>query len=312
MVILMPQSKSATAKHTAPHPLDARKRGFRHLMSRPEPLDIGGQAVIEGVLMKSREKLAVAVRLEDGGIRVKRETLTPLPKILKLPFVRGVTTLVYIMVIGIKALVWSTNQALGEEEELGTWELAGTLFVSLLFGLLFFVGVPFFVTSLVRVEGVLFNLVEGVVRLVIFVGYVVAISFMKDIHRMFQYHGAEHMAANCYEFGKELTVENVRKYSTIHPRCGTSFIMLVLVISIILFSFITADAWYYQLLWRIALIPVVAGVAYEVLRLGGKFRSSWFMNTVIAPGKWVQKITTQKPDNRMIEVAIKALEAVVK
>jgi uncharacterized protein YqhQ len=287
-------------------------RIVQNIMSNPQALDIGGQAVIEGVLMKKKEKLAIAVRLENGKIKLKKEILKPLPKILKIPFIRGLTTLIYISIIGIKALVWSANQSLEEEEELSTLELVGTLTLSLLFATLFFIGIPFATTKLIRLEGIWFNIVEGIIRLAIFVLYVYVISFMKDIKRMFQYHGAEHMAANCYEFNKPLTVKNVSKYSTIHPRCGTSFIMLVLIISIILYSFITTEIWYYKLLWRIILIPVVAGVSYELLRLGGKFRSNWFMNILIAPGKWVQKITTQTPDYKMIEVAITALKAVIR
>jgi uncharacterized protein YqhQ len=274
-------------------------------------LDIGGQAVIEGVMMKNKLKLAVAVRLPNDEIKVKKTQLKPLHKLLKLPFIRGTTTLFYIMIIGMKALVWSANQALGEEEELGFWELVGTLGLSLLFGLVFFVGVPFGATWLTGLEGIGFNIIEGIIRVALFVGYVFAISYMKDIRRMFQYHGAEHMAANCYEFGHELTVENVRKYSPIHPRCGTSFIMLVLIVSIVLFTFITSEAWTVKLLSRIVLIPVVAGISYELLRLGGMFRKSLFMRILIAPGKWVQKITTQKPDDKMIEVAIASLKAVL-
>lgn len=280
-------------------------------MAEKKGLDIGGQAVIEGVMMKSKEKLAIAVRLEDGKIKIKKETLKSLPQVLRLPFIRGVTTLIYILIIGIKALVWSANQALGEEEELGMWELLGTLFLSLLFALLFFIGVPFFLTWITGLQGFWFNAVEGVIRLTVFIGYVYAISFMKDIRRMFQYHGAEHMTVNCYEFENKLTVENVKKYSTIHPRCGTSFIMLVLIISIILFTFIPADIWYYKLAWRVALVPVVSGVGYELLRLGGKFRNSSIMGILIAPGMWVQRITTQKPSDDMVEVAIASLNAVV-
>lgn len=278
----------------------------------PHPLEIGGQAVIEGVLMKSRTKLAIAVRLDDGTIRVRTETHKRLPKLLRLPLLRGVATLVFILVIGIKALFWSANQSLRKDEEISTLELTGTLLFSLLIAAVVFVGVPFFATKLIRLEGFWFNIVEGVLRLGIFVGYVYAISFMKDIRRMFQYHGAEHMAVNCYEFEGTLTPERVSRYSTIHPRCGTSFIMLVLLISIVLYSFITTELWYAKLLWRIALIPVVAGTSYEVLRLGGKFRNSRLMNILIAPGMWVQKITTQKPDRRMIQVAIRALKAVLR
>lgn len=281
-------------------------------MTKPQPLDIGGQAVIEGVLMKNRERLAVAVRLENGMIRIKKETLPSTPHVFKLPLIRGVTTIIVITVIGIKALIWSTNQQLGENNKVSTLEWIGTIALSFFFGMLFFVGIPFFATTFTTLSGLWFTITEGIIRLAVFLGYVYAISFFKDVQRLFQYHGAEHMAANCYEFGDGLTIENVQKYSTIHPRCGTSFIMLVLVISIILFSFITTEIWYYKILWRFVLVPVIAGIAYEVLRLAGKLRSRTIMNIINAPGLWVQKITTQKPTKRMIEVAIASLNAVIR
>jgi len=280
-------------------------------MPEPHGLDIGGQAVIEGVMIKNRQKLAVAVRLENGQIKVKKEHLKTLPKFFKLPFVRGSATLIHIFIIGIRALMWSANQQMNEDEELTTRELVGILIVSLGFGMLFFVGIPFVVSSVVGAMGLWFNVLEGAVRVALFVGYIYAISFMKDIHRMFQYHGAEHMAVHCHEAKLELTVDNVRKFSPVHPRCGTSFIMLVLAISIIMFTFIHSPFWYVNLIWRIALVPVVAGIAYEILRLGGRFKQSKIMNIIIAPGKWVQKITTQQPDDSMIEVAIVAVKKVV-
>jgi len=280
-------------------------------MTKDRKLDIGGQAVIEGVMMKYKNKLSVAVRREDGTIVLKKETLKSLPKILKLPLIRGFITLIYIMIIGIKALIWSANQSMGEDEEFTMTELVSTLAFSFTAALVFFLGIPFFATKLINLEGIWFNVVEGIVRLVVFVGYVYGISFMKDVKRMFQYHGAEHMAATCYEHGEELTVKNVRKFSTIHPRCGTSFIMLVMIVSIILFSFITTEVWHQKLLWRLLFIPLVSGVSYEILRLGGKYQESLFMRIIIAPGRWVQKITTQDPEDGMIEVAIVSLNGVL-
>ncbi|MBS3138493.1 DUF1385 domain-containing protein [Candidatus Woesearchaeota archaeon] len=281
-------------------------------MSEKRGLDIGGQAVIEGVLMKNKERLAIAVRLENGKIKVKKRVLTQLPKILRIPFVRGVTTLVYIMVIGIQSLVWSANQALGKDEELTVMELVGTLLISGVFALLFFVGIPFTIATLTGLHGFWFNLVDGIMRVIIFLLYVYCISFMSDVKRLFQYHGAEHMTVSCYEFGHPLTVENVRKQSTIHPRCGTSFIMLVLIISILLLTFISSDTWYIKLGWRLALVPIISGISYELLRLGGRFRQSSLMKIIIAPGLLVQRVTTQQPDDKMIEVAIMSLKNVVK
>ena len=281
-------------------------------MNQKRGLDIGGQAVIEGVMMKNRQKLAIAVRLENGKIKLKKRILQPLPKLLRIPFVRGVTTLIYILIIGIQSLVWSANQALGKDDELSMLELLGTLALSVGFALLFFVGVPFVATTLTGLTGFWFNVVDGVIRVSVFLAYVYAISFMKDVKRMFQYHGAEHMAVSCYEFGNDLTVDNVRKQSTIHPRCGTSFIMLVLILSIIILTFVSSDIWYEKLAWRVILVPVIAGVSYELLRLGGRFRDSIIMKIIIAPGLLVQRITTQKPEDKMIEVAITSLKAVVK
>ena len=281
-------------------------------MNQKRGLDIGGQAVIEGVMMKNRQKLAIAVRLENGKIKLKKRILQPLPKLLRIPFVRGVTTLIYILIIGIQSLVWSANQALGKDDELSMLELLGTLALSVGFALLFFVGVPFVATTLTGLTGFWFNVVDGVIRVSVFLAYVYAISFMKDVKRMFQYHGAEHMAVSCYEFGNDLTVDNVRKQSTIHPRCGTSFIMLVFILSIIILTFVSSDIWYEKLAWRVILVPVIAGVSYELLRLGGRFRDSIIMKIIIAPGLLVQRITTQKPEDKMIEVAITSLKAVVK
>lgn len=281
-------------------------------MPEKRGLDIGGQAVIEGVLMKNKEKLAIAVRLENGKIKIKKRALKPLPSLLRIPFLRGVTTLVYVLVIGIQSLVWSANQALGKDEELTVTELVGTLLISGAFALLFFVGVPFTVATLTGLHGFWFNLVDGIMRVTIFLLYVYSISFMNDVKRLFQYHGAEHMTVSCYEFGHPLTVENVKKCSTIHPRCGTSFIMLVLILSILLLTFISSDVWYIKLGWRLALVPVISGISYELLRLGGRFRDSTVMKIIIAPGLLVQRVTTQKPEDNMVEVAIASLNAVVK
>ena len=262
--------------------------------------------------MKNKEKLAIAVRLENGKIKVKKRILKPLPKLLRIPFIRGVTTLIYVLTIGIQSLVWSANQALGKDEELTLTELIGTLLMSAAFALLFFIGVPFIVATLTGLHGIWFSLVDGIMRVIIFLSYVYAISFMSDVKRLFQYHGAEHMAVSCYEFGNPLTIENVKKCSTIHPRCGTSFIMLVLVISIITLTFISSSVWYIKLGWRLALVPLISAVSYELLRLGGRFRNSSMMKAVIAPGLLVQRLTTQQPDDKMVEVAIASLNAVVK
>ena len=274
---------------------------------------VGGQAVIEGVLMKARDKYAVAVRLPNKKIRVQIKKIKHLPKILTIPFLRGITTLIQIFIIGIKALTWSANQQEEEEEEkLSDLAIAGTLLLSFLFVIIFFIGIPFFITKLFPVKNIFFTTIEGVIRLAIFVIYVYVISLMKDIQRVFQYHGAEHMVVHAFEAGKKLTVQNIRKFSTKHPRCGTSFIFIVLIISIIVFSLIFTEHWYYKLLWRVLLMPVIAGVSYEILKLAGKFRNSIIMKIISAPGLWIQKITTKQPTDQMIKVAITSLNHVLK
>lgn len=272
---------------------------------------VGGQAVIEGVLMKAKNRYAVAVRLPNNKIRVKIKKIKQLPKILTVPFLRGITTLLQILVIGIKALTWSANQQEEKEDEkLSPLAIAGTLLLSLLFVIIFFIGIPFFITKLFPIKNVLFTTIEGIIRLLIFIAYVWIISLMKDVKRVFQYHGAEHMVVHAWEAKQRLTLKNIRKFPTKHPRCGTSFIFIVLIISIIVFSLIITEHWYYKLLWRIILIPVIAGVSYEILKLAGKFRNNWIMKIISAPGLWIQRITTRKPTDKMIAVAVTSLKKV--
>ncbi|MCK4589466.1 MAG: DUF1385 domain-containing protein [Nanoarchaeota archaeon] len=273
---------------------------------------VGGQAVIEGVLMKSKDRYAVAVRLPNKKIRVKLKKIKPLPKILTIPFLRGITTLIQILIIGIKALTWSANQQEEEEDEkLSGLAIIGTIALSFFFVIIFFIGIPFFITKLFPIKNIFFTTIEGIIRLGIFVAYVYVISLMKDIKRVFQYHGAEHMVVHAFEAKKSLTVKNIRKFSTKHPRCGTSFIFIVLIISIIVFSLIYTEHWYYKLLWRILLLPIIAGISFEILKLAGKFRNNIVMKIISAPGLWIQNITTRKPTDRMIKVAVVALKKVL-
>ncbi len=274
---------------------------------------VGGQAVIEGVLMKTKNKYAIAVRLPNKKIKVKTQKIKKLPKILTLPFLRGITTLIQLLIIGLKALTWSANQQAEEEDEkISPLAMAGTLLLSFLFVIVFFIGLPFFLTKLFPIKNIFFTAVEGLLRILIFVGYVLIISLMKDVRRVFQYHGAEHMVVNAFEAGKKLTLKNIKKFTTKHPRCGTSFIFIVLIISIIVFSFIYSPHWYYKILWRILLIPVIAGISFEILKLAGKFKNNWLMKIISAPGLWIQSITTRKPTDKMIGVAVAALEKVLK
>ncbi|ADG83738.1 DUF1385 domain-containing protein [Thermincola potens] len=277
----------------------------------------GGQAVIEGVMMRGPKELAIAVRKEDDSIVIEErpiKSITDKLKFLKWPFLRGVIVLFESMIIGIQALTFSANQAVEEEEEeLSNWELGLTIAVALVLGILLFVVAP---TTIARflyfIDNVyLLNFLEGLVRISIFLLYVTLISRMKDIQRVFQYHGAEHKVIHAYEYEEELTVENVRKYSTLHPRCGTSFLLIVMVIMIFLYSFLGKPGLLVRIVSRIALLPIVAGISYEIIKLSGKYSRHPLMKIIIAPGLWLQKLTTREPDDAQIEVAIKALKAIL-
>lgn len=273
-------------------------------------MDVGGQAVIEGVMMRNKKKFAVAIRLPNNEIKIRKETSSRFPKFFNFPFVRGVVGLGYTLYDGIRALIWSSNQHLGKGEKLTKKEIISMIVISFLFSLLIFVAVPFFSAHLIYPEGIWFDILDGIFRVIIFLGYLISISFMKDVRTLFQYHGAEHKAIFCYESGKALTLENVRKRSRFHPRCGTTFLFVVLLISIIVFTLIPG-AWWVRFLGRIALLPAIAGMSYEIIKLGGKYRKNVLINTIIAPGLWLQRITTKEPSDKQIEVSIASLRAVI-
>ena len=291
---------------------------------------IGGQAVIEGVMMRNNDKYAVAVRKPDGEIEVKvsdYKTLVKNKKILEFPIIRGVLNFIDSMAVGLKTLMYSAS--FYEEEEVKPTKtdkamekvfkdkamdvvMFCTMAFSIVFAIALFMVLPYFISSLLRPyieSNTLMAVIEGVIRIGIFVGYVLLITFMKDIQRLFQYHGAEHKCINCVERGLTLTVENVRKCSKQHKRCGTSFLLIVMVISIIFFMFIQTDSTLLRVGLRILLLPVVAGVSYEVIRLAGRC-DNIFIKIVSAPGMLLQRLTTREPDDEMIEVAIKSVEAV--
>lgn len=278
--------------------------------------NIGGQALIEGVMMKSPSLVAYSCRAPDGKIISKtREfvSLTKTSKILGLPIIRGFVSLLEIMVVGMQALTWSAGvQDNKEKSKLSFIELFFTFFVSIFAVVGLFIILPYYASFLfVDKVGFAFNLVDGILRLVVFLIYIYVISLMKDIYRVFQYHGAEHMAVHCHESGKKLTVNNVRRFSTLHPRCGTALIVLVIAVSIILFSVIKSDFWYMNLLYRIILIPLIAGISYEITKFCSK-NNNIFFKIILAPGLWTQKITTKIPDDSQIEVAIVSLKNVLK
>ncbi|MBW2963921.1 DUF1385 domain-containing protein [Candidatus Woesearchaeota archaeon] len=274
---------------------------------------IGGQAVIEGVLMKNDSRIAIAVRRPDKKISVKKERMVPWAKkcrILGWPVIRGTVNLIEMMVIGIRALNYSANEALGEDEQISGTESALTMIIAIALAVGLFVVLPLYLAKCTVTKADLINIIDGIVRLVIFFLYLWGISFMKDVRRLFQYHGAEHMSVHCLEHGEKLTVQNVRKYGTAHRRCGTTFLFFVLLVSIIIFSFIVSESFWVKLLGRIVLIPVVAGLSYELLKLGARFPNSTFISILVWPGMMLQRMTTRRPDKKQIEVAIKALEAV--
>jgi len=278
-------------------------------------VSIGGQAVIEGVMMRGPGIIATAVRQPSGEIIVKAEPFTLISDkypILKKPMLRGVVALVESLVHGLRALSFSAQAAGEEEEELSNKELVLTMLFSLGLAILLFVIIPTYAAKYIHsavTDPRLLNLMEGLLRFAIFIAYIVAISRMKDIHRVFEYHGAEHKTIHAYEAGVPLDVEHVRTYSTLHPRCGTNFLLIVMIVSIIMFAFLGWPDLWIRIVSRIVLMPVVAGVAYEIIRFAGRSEAAW-VKVVITPGLLLQKLTTREPSDDQLEVAIKALESV--
>lgn len=296
---------------------------------------IGGQAVIEGIMMRNKDKYAVAVRKPDKSIDVDIQECVGIAKkykITKLPFIRGIFSFIDSMVIGIKTLTYSASFFEDEdeqEEEPGKFEkwllnkfgekaekvvMGFTVCLSIVIAVALFMILPLFIADVIEkyVPGVTQShvpVIEGIVKIIIFIGYLLLISLMKDIQRTFMYHGAEHKCINCIETGKVLTVENVASSSRFHKRCGTSFLLIVMVISIIFFVLIRTDIVWLRYVIRLLLVPVIAGISYEFIRLAGKSENK-FINLLSKPGLWMQKITTKEPTDDMIEVAIKAVEAV--
>lgn len=291
---------------------------------------IGGQAVLEGVMMKNKDKYAVAVRKPDGEIAIKvdeYQSSTGDNKLFKLPFIRGVFNFWDSLVLGTKCLNYSASFYEDEEkEETGMDKAVNkisdgnseavfsflTVALSLVVALALFMVLPYFLADLLKVyirNDSLLALTEAVIRILIFLVYVIAISLMKDIRRVYMYHGAEHKCINCIERGRELNVENVRKSSRQHKRCGTSFLLFVVFVSALLFFFIRVESPFLRIVIRILLIPVIAGIAYEIIRLAGR-SDNILVRILSAPGMLLQRLTTKEPDDDMIEVAIASVEAV--
>lgn len=282
---------------------------------------IGGQAVMEGVMMKNQDHYAVAVRKPNHEIVVEKKEykgICPNKTIKKIPFVRGVINFIDSLVLGMSTLTFSASFFEEEEEQKPKSEkkekaeMGITIAISILIAVAVFMMIPFYASlffqRFIKSETVII-LIESVLRIAIFIGYVLLISRMEDIHRVFMYHGAEHKCINCIEYGLELNVENVKKSSKEHKRCGTSFLFFVLIITIILTLFIRVDSRILRMVLRLAIIPVVAGISYEILRLAGRSENI-IINLLSKPGLWMQRLTTAEPDEEMIEVGIASVEAV--
>ena len=276
---------------------------------------------MEGVMIRSRRHMVICVRKPNKEIATNIEKINPLGeryKVLGVPFLRGIVAMFESLYLGIKGLMFSANTALEgltpEDEEplkFSYKELAlvalGVIGITALFFLL-----PFLVATWLNVTGILFNIIEAIIRLTMFVLYLSAISMWSEFKRILMYHGAEHKAINAYEAGVPMDVENVKRYSRLHPRCGTSFLFIVLLVSIVLYSILPTLDFYYRIAYRIALIPVIAGVSYELLRLSGKYKDSPITKVFVAPGLAFQRLTTKEPTDDMLEISIKAVTEVNK
>ena len=256
---------------------------------------VGGQAVIEGVMMASRKKIAISVRKNDGKIKTKVEKRSSIAEKFKdVVFLRGIISLFEMLFIGTKALTWSSNENLDEEEQIGGWGIFFMLLFSFGIAIGLFIALPLWLSKFASEDRIIFNIVDGILRIGIFIGYLWFISRFEDVKRVFQYHGAEHKTVNCYESGKKLTIKNVQKFSTIHSRCGTSFIFIVLVVSILLFSLVWSESWLVKFLHRIILIPVIGMIGYEILRLNAR-KPNKILGILVTPGLWLQKRNRSYP-----------------
>jgi uncharacterized protein YqhQ len=295
--------------------------------SMPAPGDrnvdmlIGGQAVIEGVMMRGLTGYSVAVRQPNGEMSIKKDTLVSVTQkypFLKLPVLRGSVVLIQSLILGIRALNFSASVATEGEEgesEMSDWAVAGSIGLALLVGLGFFILAPLGITNLIRhfampkMGNLTYNAIDGVLRAIFFFVYILSISFMDEIKRVFQYHGAEHKTVYTFEANEDLTVDNARTKSTLHPRCGTSFLMFVMAISILVFALVPSTVPFaVKFFARIVMMPLIAGLAYEIIRFSARHLTNPICRVMTRPGMWLQKITTKEPDDRQLEVAITALK----
>jgi uncharacterized protein YqhQ len=286
-------------------------------MAAKKKFNYGGQAVIEGVMIRGRTSVVTAMRRPGGDIAVVSKPVSSVTqsRLRRIPFIRGVVVLLESMVLGINSLMASANVAMEEEQEelsnKSLWLMIGS--GALLVVAVFFVA-PLFLTKLVNSllpNSLTFMIVEGIIRLAIFIAYLKVIGLMPDIKRVFSYHGAEHKTVNAYEAGVPLEPAAIQNYSRAHVRCGTSFLFLVLVIAIIVFSLVGRQVLWLMVLYRIVLIPVIMGLGYEVIYFGARHTNNWFIKIVLAPGLWLQSLTTGEPDDKQLEVAIAAMNKAV-
>jgi uncharacterized protein YqhQ len=285
-----------------------------------EPFHYGGQAVIEGVMIRGKEGVAISVRQPNGQLNVVRQPLASIYKgrLRQIPFIRGIIVLIETLVLGTQSLLHSAQVAAAEEgeEKIPTAVLWGTVVVSLGLGVVLFFMVPLFATRYLiepYIESsLLSNLLEGLIRIGIFVAYLKLISLIPDIKKVFAYHGAEHKVVNAYEAGVPLDVESVKRYSTAHARCGTAFLFIVLIVAIFVFALVPQPTLWIRILSRIALIPVIAVISYEIMKFGAGHGKNRVVRVLLAPGLLLQALTTREPDDSQIEAAISALNEVIK
>ena len=284
-------------------------------MEKKTKVFVGGQAVIEGVMMRGPGCIATAVREPSGEIIVKKEPFSSIGDtypLLKKPLLRGVVSLGESLYHGMQALSFSAQAAGEEDDQLSNKEIIMTMAFALVMAIVLFVIIPTYAAKFLHSttdDARILNTIEGMLRLAIFLAYIAVISMMKDIRRVFEYHGAEHKTIHAYEAGQPLDVEHIRAYSTLHPRCGTNFMLIVMLVSIFVFAFLGWPDLWERILSRIILLPLIAGVSYEIIRFAGRSEQRW-VACAITPGLWLQKMTTREPSDDQIEVAIKALEAV--
>lgn len=282
-------------------------------------VSVGGQAVIEGVMMRSPSYYATAVRTPQGRIVIQKIPyvgLTHRFKFLNIPIIRGAITLVETLVLGVKSLSYSAEQAIEDDSKqkkkswMSSLSIVGSVVLAFALGFLLFFYIPLLMTEFLKVSsGLLFNLIDGLFRLAMFLGYIFVISRWKEMKRIFQYHGAEHKTIYAFEAGQDLSPENAKQFSTLHPRCGTSFLIVVMIVSIIVFIFLGKPQSWSDRLFRFAMIPIIGGISFEFIKLSAKARFARLFKPAIWPGLTLQRVTTQEPSDDMLEVAIAALDA---